>query len=291
MLKYNTFSLLLNKIQASFTKKQSGLTYAGNLTIKDLVNKDTDGDGIPDWEERLWGTDPTKPDTVSGIPDSVTIAKLKAEQEATNGQTNTDNQNSGAQTQTDQFSKDFLATVSALSQNGTMDQAMIDKLSSSLADNIKNTPQRKIYTLADVKITNEKTKVTLKKYADSLYAIRPKNSSQNNVASILQKFAPDNSGNNTNPAVLSELDPIIKQTNDFLAGMLKITVPQPLVSAHLDILNALEGISENLTDVKLYDTDPIVSLGGISKYEANATTLNSDFQKIITTIKTTSWKN
>jgi flagellar basal body-associated protein FliL len=36
-----------------------GLTY-DNEIVGNLVNRDTDGDGIPDWEEGLWGTDPTK---------------------------------------------------------------------------------------------------------------------------------------------------------------------------------------------------------------------------------------
>ena len=54
-----TTSVFENKETYKGAGQKNGLTY-GNITIKDLVNKDTDGDGILDWEEGLWGTDPTK---------------------------------------------------------------------------------------------------------------------------------------------------------------------------------------------------------------------------------------
>ena len=37
----------------------SAISYDGKL-VSDLVTIDTDSDGIADWEETLWGTDPTQ---------------------------------------------------------------------------------------------------------------------------------------------------------------------------------------------------------------------------------------
>ena len=54
-----------------------GLSY-GNAIVGDLVNRDTDGDGLLDWEESLWDTDPNNKDTNGdGVSDSVEIAKIK----------------------------------------------------------------------------------------------------------------------------------------------------------------------------------------------------------------------
>src|SRR3989338_2304306 len=49
-------------------------------------------------------------------------------------------------TETDKFSREFFSIVATLNQNGLVDLATVDKLGSSLADRIKNTLQRKMFT-------------------------------------------------------------------------------------------------------------------------------------------------
>ena len=61
--------------------EEMGLIY-GNEILENLITRDTDLDGVLDWEEGLWGTDPTKKDTNDdGVFDGVEIAKLKTAQE------------------------------------------------------------------------------------------------------------------------------------------------------------------------------------------------------------------
>ena len=73
--------LFFIKTKSEWTNKEmagSGLV-SGDEILGDVLSKDTDKDGIWDWEEGLWGTDPTKKDTDSdGESDSSYIAKLKA---------------------------------------------------------------------------------------------------------------------------------------------------------------------------------------------------------------------
>lgn len=271
-------------------KQQGSLNYDPNTTVADLVNKSTTGDGIPDWEKILFGLDPAKKENVRGVPDSVTIEKLKIQQTAqSSGQViNQDNTNL---TQTDKFSREFLATVTtldqsgAIDQNGNMSQDTVDKLSSSLSDSVQNSPQRKIYTLSDLNITNDASITVVEKYNEALNGFYKKLSTKYNVVDILQKFAPDDTGLNVDPTVLPELDPIINELNNFIAGMVKIKVPQKFANLHLNMLNGLEGIVENLNDVKLYDTDPIVAFSGVSKYNNNVTNMESAAQQLADEIK------
>ncbi len=44
-------------------KIASGELAYKNQILGDLINRDSDGDQVPDWEESLWGTDPNKKDT------------------------------------------------------------------------------------------------------------------------------------------------------------------------------------------------------------------------------------
>jgi len=179
----------------------------------------------------------------------------------------------------------------AIDQNGNMDPTTESNLVNSLEDSIQNSPQRKIYALTDLNITNDTSASAELKYVSTFHNLYPKNVVDYTILDVLRKFAPDSTGNNADPSVLPELDPIIKQFSGLETGMLAMPVPQPLATAHLNIINALEGILENLNDIQLYNTDPIVALGGISKYEANNTLLNSALGELTNTIQTINWKN
>ena len=48
------------------------------MTLGEIIDKDSDGDGLKDWEEALWGTDPNNPDTDGdGILDGAEIQQKR----------------------------------------------------------------------------------------------------------------------------------------------------------------------------------------------------------------------
>ncbi|TSC77986.1 MAG: Uncharacterized protein G01um101424_120 [Parcubacteria group bacterium Gr01-1014_24] len=255
--------------------EQEGLTY-GNEILGNLVNKDTDLDGVLDWEESLWGTNPNKKDTNGdGVGDDVEIENLKLarldDTSRSGGKlTEQDNENL---TETDKFSREFFATIATLNQSGQMDQATVDKLSSSLAEHIQNSPPRKVFLLSDVKIIKDDSVQAVKNYNNNLNKIHDKYQTERTVIDVLQEFIADE--NNINAGVLLELDPIVEQTQNVINELVKMSVPQSLSVLHLDMINAMERLVENISDIKLYDTDVIVSLSAISQYDQNTTTLQS----------------
>ena len=250
-----------------------------------MVNKDADGDGIPDWQEGLYGLDPTKKETTPGIPDSVAIDKLKAEQKKVNakqGRMETA-QSKENLTQTDKFSRELFATVVAASQNGVMDQATIEKLVASLADKIQNSPPRKVFSIFDIKTINNDTVQAFTNYNNALDNISKKYPPTNyTILDVLQKFIIDE--NNVDVSALIKLDPIIKQINKVMEEMIKTSAPQSISNLHLNVINSFQRLAENLSDLRLYDSDPIVALGGISKYQENATRLESDLYNLANAI-------
>lgn len=262
-----TTSILKNNETYQSINTENGLIY-NNTTIEDLVNKDRDGDGIMDWEESLYGLDPTKKQTTPGISDENAIDKLKAEQgESLLKTTNEDTSAVEKLTETEKFSRELFATVAATSQNGVIDQATIETISASLAEKIKNPIVRKVFLISDIKIGKDDSIQAVNNYFNTMNSVQAKYPVKESVLSILEKFIIDE--NHVDTSVLVRLDGAINQTQNIINGILKISVPLSLVPLHLDLLNAGERTMENVIDMKLFDIDPIVAMGAMSKYGEN----------------------
>jgi len=240
----------------------------GTATLAEIINKDTDGDGILDWEEGLWGTDPTKKETTPGISDSEAIEKLKAENGISAKNTDENENITENLTKTDQFSRELFSTMITLNQNGAVDQATIDKLGSSLAEKMQNPVIRKVFTLSDIEVKNDNSEEAIINYLKTFDDIHKKYPDISyTVLDVLQELMVDE--DSVDVTVLIKLDPIIEQNNKIITALIKMDVPQYFSTLHLDLVNSLERLGENAEDMRLFDTDPIVALGGISQYENN----------------------
>lgn len=271
-------SVFTKSISLAENKQKNGLD---TMTLEELVQKDTDGDGIPDWQEGLYGLDPAKKETTPGIPDSTAINKLKSGQEEGEGVADGGASSVGTEnlTETEKFSRELFSTIAATSQNGTIDPATIDALGASLAEKIKNPVVRKVFLLSDIKIIEGDSLKAFTNYVSASEVIHKKNPEMKyTVLDVLQEFMVDE--DNVNISALEKLDPLILQTNKIIDAMTKMDTPRSIAPLHLNIINSLEELSENISDIKLFDTDVIVSLGAISKYSENTIALLSNVKNL-----------
>ena len=256
--------------------EQGGLTY-NNEILGNLVSKDTDGDGVLNWEEGLWGTNPYKKDSNDdGTPDNIEIEKLKKQKLQENG--GDLDKTDGNLTETDKFSRELFSTVAALNQSGALDEATLDQISTSLAERLDSSTPVKIYTINDIKVIKDDSKTAIKAYDTALNNVQRKYTSKVSVVDVLAKFT--NDPENVDPLVLQELNPIIEQMQLILNGMKKASVPQSLAAAHISFLNALQTLVQNLKDIQLYDTDSIVALSAIGQYEGNTEILQTSAERL-----------
>ncbi|MCX6754124.1 MAG: hypothetical protein NTV03_03670 [Candidatus Nomurabacteria bacterium] len=99
------------------------------ITVGEVIQKDSNSNGIPDWEEYLWGLDPNKngPENKEFI-----MAKKKTLAENNGGlsgdpsQTITDN---------DLLSQEFFATIVSLQQTGSLNDESMSAITNAIGNN------------------------------------------------------------------------------------------------------------------------------------------------------------
>jgi len=251
-------------------KNTEGLV-AEDALVGDVLSMDTDKDGVLDWEEGLWGTDPTKADTNDdGVSDKNEIARMKVERGMNLGEDGSSYANDDEEnlTQTDKFARELFSTVAALNQTGEVDDGTVADLTDTLAAEIKNSAQGKIFTIADLKITTDNSKENYNKYAKTLgNALQGKYPFDEEVTRTLQGFS--EGGDDGDLVVLAELDPVLSNLSEVIKEISEMEIPSEISGYHLDLVNDFQVVFENLTDLKQMDTDPLRSYTATNQYFDN----------------------
>ena len=136
-------------------------------TIQGLIEKDGDGDGIPDWEEALWGTDPNSKSSHENVLDSDWITQKKKELAEKNPAEETASPRENL-SETEKFSREFFATVTALKQSGSLDQGAVSNIANILGGKIQNTNLPENYRVTELKKTYDVTRESQAKFYEDL---------------------------------------------------------------------------------------------------------------------------
>ena len=237
----------------------------GKLTLNNLLQKDTDGDGVMDWEEALWGTDPKNKATFDGTPDAEYIKKRK---DALNINDSSDGTDAKNLTETDKFSQEFFASMVAMKQSGQVDQNTIKNVSSALGQRIGDPTIPDQYTNKDLKLSKTDNKNTKVKYYSDLKTLfdKYKTSGLGDELSIVSTISSSpNNELDVNTAI--KLNSIANAYQDFAQKALNISVPSSLASNQLEIVNSANNTGLAVKNMTQISTDPIVGLSGLSQYK------------------------
>lgn len=259
------------------TSNQNLLAIASSSPDNSASQIDSDHDGLPDWEEALYGTDPHNPDTDGdGTSDGAEVAlgrnplvkgpndflASKNNPVATSSATVKENL-----TLTDTFARDFFTQYMNTQQSGTQitpanaDQFASDYLKTSTLPDIS----AKQYTLADLSLTDS-GRANISNYKDSIAAIFAKywpSGKTNEIAIMQQAFTNNDTG------ALAGLTPIISGYQSALKNMVTLPVPKLATSLHLNVLNTLSTYIQTLKMVQSSYTDPLSGLVALNSYQNN----------------------
>ncbi len=238
------------------------------IPLKTLVEKDTDNDGVKDWEEALWGTDPTKDNTFT-VSDSAYIQKKKGEV----AESETATQNT---TEADAFAKEFLSTIISMASSGTLTEENINLLAAAYSEKIgkEKTEVVYIYKAADVKIGS-----TLTEYRKKLTAtLAPyiKKGIGNEIDILQTSFSEDG-------RFIRE-DELKAAGENYVAlgkALMAIQTPKSIGALHLLFANDSNILGTTLMTISTINTDPVNGIVAFSNYKTRSDTFTRDLERII----------
>ncbi|MFA6519285.1 MAG: hypothetical protein WCT41_00440 [Candidatus Paceibacterota bacterium] len=265
--------------------------------LQAIASKDSDSDGLPDWEEALYGADPHATDTFHlGMTDGEAVAKglivpkaiADIQTVTSTGATssNIDYAANGvaAPTEgslTDAFSKNFFSLyVAAKQANGGADltdaqiQDVENQALKALTTSVAPAPDFK--SLRDLTISGGGAEA-LKAFAVDAEAIFLKNSTTATTSELVYlQYAVDN--NDT--VALTHLAAIAKAYRNGAAGLSALTVPRELAAQNLALVNALMRISEVINDFAHVNADPLTAMLALQQYLPASQALGKAFADI-----------
>ena len=263
---------------------------SGYSETASLTSKDSDGDGLFDWEETLWRTNVNEKDSdgdgdsdgdevrinrnplKKGPDDKFTAEELKAIELQTS--------DIYGKTETEKFSREFLVKyLISKKQDEELTEEDRKKLIDGLIEAYSKSLTAKTYSKSDLKISPDESATSLRNYGNKLGALFIVNSPQrfsNEMASFKAFLESEN------PISLREIDPLIKSYKAVLTGSLALDVPENAFIIHLAFINGLSQYIESLEALRAGDTDALRATWGISVHINNAENLKKNLEEIKT---------
>lgn len=270
----------LNKDPASPLDKT---LQAATIQALNEVGSDGDEDGLSDWEERLWGTDSTKPDTDGdGTNDGVEIKEKRDPNKAgPNDNVAPELVNTLPATATStlftqgSFAQAYAEIYTRLSAGESLSDSQKEELAERLIADISGNPilqEKKAITIGDLNLINLETQTEYLAYKqgflDSIKSTSPKE--PENEAELMAKAM-----QTKDKAAFAKIAEIGKSHESLANALIKIKTPSILALTHLEIINSLYNLSLADAGMARAETDPMTAIAALQRYVAGTQRLSS----------------
>ena len=251
--------------------------------VKDLAEIDSDMDGLRDWEEALWNTDPKNPDTDG---DGTSDGNEATEQNklVETSATKESEMSSQVFSVTNELAKGVFANYMQ-TKSGDVPQQVVDNTNLSLVDQALTAGQIKSYTEKDIKTSQETDHTALVAYGQKVgIAIE-------NYMYHLNQDEPElmkqmlTSRDTSDAKKLADSALVYKMISDKLLATPVPKVPN-IIAFHLNLINSYYGMYQSILQMSVALDDPVIAMIGLK----NAIQFNkniSDFYAQVNQYKNT----
>jgi len=254
---------------------------------------DSDNDGLKDWEEILWRTDPNNPDTDGDGTSDGDEVKLNRDPLIPNtspaGQTPNDiidpqliellqkkEEEFIKLSKTERFSRELFSEY-IVAKNNSKTETLNSTAKQEILDDMINRTSGVIinkYTTSDLIISSDMSIPSLKEYG-------------NKLGEILLKYSTNGTGEELNyilyalekedPKLLDKLSPIIINYDGMIKDLLKVAIPKDLANTQVKILNNYYNIKVSLENIQTFFAD---AANGVASLQTYQNSFNSLFLNI-----------
>ena len=240
-----------------------------SLTVGDLQRKDSNNNGILDWEERLYGLDPL----VDGegnkkiVEEKRQILRLSAD----------DNVASSTEGETNDFTREFLSIIGTLETSGALNEDALQNIANSIGGKITQGNEAEIYpkesfvVVRNSQLANDEYQRLSSSAIEKIGTIGLMGSEMEFIAESLR---------GGDPALLAPLDNIADTYESFAKALLKIPVPESLLDSHKALVNSSIYVGRGLDMIQKVNTDPMTAVQGTAMYNTHYLIMNAALDEL-----------
>jgi len=260
--------IVIGALLSTREKKDEVLLAVNENGEIELPGEDTDGDGLRDWEEDLWGTDPENVDSDGdGTHDGAEVdvgrnPSIPAPNDtfaipSKTAFTQTVSQDNKTQVET--FSEAFITTYLNSKLVGGDPSSQAEEFA-ELA--IPQLPPVIEHTTGELSVTQNTDEEIIHEYGNTVGSILKNNAPQieNELIIILRALR------DSNPALLADLEKTTSSYNRNAENLLDIIVPNEIAQLHIQLINSFSLVSRDITYMAMFFEDPLTALAGIDSY-------------------------
>lgn len=238
--------------------------------LADFAAKDTDGDTLPDWQEALYGTDPSRPDTDGdGVTDGDAarrglLTTQKFITEPTTSAVSADDIPGtlpAAGSMTDAFSRRFFGQVmGSLSADGIPAEDRQKLLSdllvefSALAEKQLTSP----YAAVSVRTSADLSVIEYASAVEDLIRANEVSMGSHDPIALSKAFVED-----SDTSAKPKLAALARSYRAIADGLMALRVPVSLADEHLQLARSFDTLARATGAIGKYEEDPLAVLGAL----------------------------